>query len=660
MVAIAAVAMVLVGTEALASGVAAAAPAASVQGRGAAVTYGVSAATRLAGLPYLEPTVMAGGQSSFDRNTGDASHGNHDLNNFLARGPGGNVMLDQRGPGCVYRIWMTSLQAVFPSDWVKIYFDGHSAPAIDVTIAQMFSGTVAPFLAPLVANNLSSSGGYVSYVPLCYRSSIKIVTDMDRYYNIGYLTYPPGSDVATWSPAQDTSAMRAEWSHVTADPIGTAKNTSVSGTLALAPGEARPLLHLTGSRSIQAIKIAIAGVTASSGAAAANVLNRTRIKINWDGQASAAVDAPLGSFFAMGQFGASPAHGLVAGIDATNTMYMYLPMPFQRSATIQLVNASTAALSGISYQIQYRPFTGNFANVGYFRTSFTKTTNAPVGSDITILRTAGSGKFIGVTASYTGDLARSYLEGDERVTVDGSDSPVFYGTGTEDFFNGGFYFDQGPYSQPLSGNTVHAATASADETSAYRFFLQDAIPFRRALTVTIQHGPYDNTSDTSASMLAYYYQRPAGQSELTDTLRVDSPASDRRHHYVITGQRWHGRRTFQYEGTADIINVTDSGRGYRGYSQFTLAVAPGNRGLDLRRRYDQGIASQAAKVYADGRFVGIWYVAGRNPFHRWADTDFLIPAAITSRKTAVTIKIQYLSGSPYFTEYRYWAYSLTS
>ncbi|HYK34093.1 MAG TPA: hypothetical protein VEV63_19120, partial [Streptosporangiaceae bacterium] len=86
----------------------------------------------------------------------------------------------------------------------------------------------------------------------------------------------------------------------------------------------------------------------------------------------------------------------------------------------------------------------------------------------------------------------------------------------------------------------------------------------------------------------------------------------------------------------------------------------GNRGLDLRRRYDQGIASQAAKVYADGRFVGIWYVAGRNPYHRWADTDFLIPAAMTSRKTAVTIKIQYLSGSPYFTEYRYWAYSLTS
>lgn len=245
----------------LSGGTAWAAPAAATGPAAAAgVTYGVAAATQLTGLPYLEPGVLAGGQSSFDRNTGDASHGNSDLNNFLATGPGGNVMLDQRGPGCVYRIWMTSLQDVFPSDWVKIYFDGSSVPAIDLTVAQMFSGTVAPFLAPLVANNQQSSGGYVSYVPLCYRSSIKIVTNMDRYYNIGYLTYPPGSDVTTWTPAQNTSAMQAEWSHVTTDPIGTRLDTPASGTLTLDAGAGQTLLHLTGAHTIEAIKIAIAGV----------------------------------------------------------------------------------------------------------------------------------------------------------------------------------------------------------------------------------------------------------------------------------------------------------------------------------------------------------------------------------------------------------------
>ena len=61
---------------------------------------------------------------------------------------GGHVMLDQEGPGCVYRIWMTSQQAAFPDQWIKVYFNGSPTPAIDMTIGQMFAGTNAPFLAP--------------------------------------------------------------------------------------------------------------------------------------------------------------------------------------------------------------------------------------------------------------------------------------------------------------------------------------------------------------------------------------------------------------------------------------------------------------------------------------------------------------------------------
>ncbi len=96
-------------------------------------TYGVAAGTRLDRLPFLQPGTMAGGVSSFDRDTFDATHGNHDLGNFLSTGPDGNVMLDQAGPGCVYRIWMTSQQAAFPGQWIKVYFNGSATPAIDMS-----------------------------------------------------------------------------------------------------------------------------------------------------------------------------------------------------------------------------------------------------------------------------------------------------------------------------------------------------------------------------------------------------------------------------------------------------------------------------------------------------------------------------------------------
>jgi len=42
----------------------------------------------------------------------------------------------------------------------------------------------------------------------------------------------------------------------------------------------------------------------------------------------------------------------------------------------------------------------------------------------------------------TGNL-RDYLEGDERVFIDGQQSPVIYGTGTEDFYESGWFFRGG-------------------------------------------------------------------------------------------------------------------------------------------------------------------------------------------------------------------------
>ncbi len=363
----------------------------------------------------------------------------------------------------------------------------------------------------------------------------------------------------------------------------------------------------------------------------------------------------------MGQLGAYPAHGLVAGMDSHDALYMYLPMPFQRKAVIQLIDVGQQTIPDIGYQIQYRPFQsaiGSFRDVGYFTTSYTTASSVRFGRDIPILNAAGSGKLVGVTATLTGDRARLYLEGDERIYVDGSLSPAFYGTGTEDFFNGGFDFIGGLYSQPMSGNTGHVITKTADETAAYRFFLQDAISFRHGIVASIQHGAYDNITGTSAAVLAYYYDRQAPQSVLTDTLNLGNRASVRAHHLIVTGQDWSGTHTYQFEGTAETTNITATGRGYRGYSQFTMAIAPGNQGVDLRRMYDQGIASQQARVLVDGHVVGNWYVAGRNIYHRWAESDFMIPAAYTRGKSSIVVRIRYVSGHPYFTEYRYLAYSL--
>jgi len=67
----------------------------------------------------------------------------------------------------------------------------------------------------------------------------------------------------------------------------------------------------------------------------------------------------------------------------------------------------------------------------------------------------GQGKFVGVSHTMRGVSYRGYLEGDERVYVDGARTPQIHGTGTEDFYEGGWYFNRDVFSEPLNGESGH-------------------------------------------------------------------------------------------------------------------------------------------------------------------------------------------------------------
>ena len=919
----------------------------ALQDRAVAATpvYGLPALYRLEQLPVRRPLTLAGGQSSYERDTQGESAGNDDRDNFLYVSGGERVMLDQAGPGTVYRIWVTGFDAA--TAWLRVYFDGESAPRINLLLRELFSGTRSPFLSPLVADNTRSSGGFVCYLPLPYQQSIKVTTNMSGYYNLGHHTFSPDTAVTTWTGGEDSSAARSAWSNAGADPKDPSGASATTATVVVEQNRPQVLAGLSGPRSIASIKLRVPGVTPArvvtdrgrahrgfsqfraaidpgnsgvvltrrmdygiadqrarvlvdgavagewfdpgsdpsyrwrdstfalppaltagkravtvrveflssavdwnefsyrvqstvAGAAVltdtievgdpgseaahgyrigtqtwtgtqtfvypsrvsdtgrahtgasqftlavdpantgvllarrmdhgipdqratvfvdgvsagvwedlgadgvyrwrdsslrlpaaltagksritvrvefasswldwneftywtyssrpggsvvasdtldvgdpasetahgytitgqtwsgllvagydtADLLNNTRLRVFWDGEAAPSVDAPLGSFFGMGQFGAHHARALPVGIDSGDTLYCYLPMPFRQQATVDLISTRTLPTVGVTAEVRHQPETRDFADLAYFRTRFTATTPTVLGQDVAVLDTAGSGSFIGVTASFAGDALRSYLEGDERIYVDDDNTPAFYGTGTEDFFNGGFYFDHGPYTQPLSGNPAHLAAGGVDRTSAYRFFLQDAVPFRRRIRVSLQHGGH-NEATADVWTLAYYYQQPATTLQLTDTLDVATAGSEGSHSYRITTPTWSGTRTYQYEGAADTVDVTDNGRAHRGTSQFTLAINPLNSGVLLRRRFDQTIANQRADVIVDGQPVGAWYVAGNNPFDQWRDTDFLIPPTATAGKSTITVTLRFVSSSLDWNEFTYWAYTLT-
>jgi len=769
--------------------------------------YGLDAWQHFERLPYLKLDAQAGGQSSFDRN----AH-NGDCSNFLYTNGTEKVLLDENGPGTVYRIWFTGFDAA--KDWIKVYFDGESTPRIDLPLRDLFSGTNAPFLSPLVGDDAVSSGGFYCYLPLPFKQSIRVTssgTTGSFYYNFGYHLYSPDTKVITWSGQEDSSAVRRLWSYAGADPKSTEGNVTVTTNLDLTAGESRTLLELAGPQEITAIKFRIpgtepppvqppvtddgrahkgysqfvmavdpqnSGVTlvrrldygvgnqvanvfvdgtlvgqwsnpGSDGAyhwrdsgfaipaafttnkshltikvsfvssdndwnelyywiyspvggrtnltdsldvgnaasesshqyvidtptwqgsrtfeypppaglaGAGDLLTNLWLSIAYDGEHRASVLAPIGSFFSLGQFAAYPTRALPVGMDASANLYCYFPMPFAHRATVQLISRRNAATTNIQCEIAHRPFTDSFANVGYFKTQFRSEQPTTNGLDIVFLDTDGTGHLVGVVESMMGPLNRGYLEGNERFYVDDSHSPAINGTGTEDFYNGGWYFSHGTFSLPTHGNPNHLIDTRYDYTAAYRLLLADAVPFRKHILAGIQHGPADEVP-INVWTLAYYYSQPTSRAELTDRLMVGDVTDERAHDYTIHGQTWNGSRTYTYEYEGDFtgLSITSTGRAHQGSSEFTLKLSPNNAGAILRRQFDQSVFNQAAKVYVEGKLVGTWYRAGGNPWHSWRDDDFQIPTENVRGKNAVRIRIEYVSSALDWNEFAYSLYTI--
>lgn len=340
------------------------------------------------------------------------------------------------------------------------------------------------------------------------------------------------------------------------------------------------------------------------------------------------------------------------------TIYIYYPMPFASHATLKLVNTTSSPINNVAYEVQHNSFSGSFQNVGYLKTSYNIQSPTTTGSDIVFLDTDNtSGQVVGVVESMQGNNTRNYLEGDERALIDDNRSPAVQGTGTEDFYNGAYYFQNGPFSMPMSGNSNHVGSGSYDETSAYRTFISDAIPFHKHIRMTIQHGGVDDVN-INAWALAYYYAKPAKLS-LSDTLSPRDIHSMKSHNYSIKGLLYNHSLTSVFEGENDTASITASGSGMDGSVQFTMAVDPNNQGVLLRRMFDQNVPSQSALVYVNGALVGNWYYAGGNSSERWREDNFKIPYSYTAGLSNLNIKIQYQPTASEWNQYQYQTYSLT-
>jgi hypothetical protein len=136
-------------------------------------------------LPVLKQGIRCLQLSSSDR-AGGNDDGFSGYSSYLYMDGTEYVIFDSSGPGCIYRIWATR-RSDTDFGTLKFYFDGEPAPRINMSFDEFFSGTVSPFLAPLVGNRTVSSGGFYCYLPIPFKKSLIIKCNgQPRYFHITY------------------------------------------------------------------------------------------------------------------------------------------------------------------------------------------------------------------------------------------------------------------------------------------------------------------------------------------------------------------------------------------------------------------------------------------------------------------------------------------
>ena len=460
--------------------------------------------------------------SSYDP-TGGNEDGFAGLYSYIRKEHGNLVLADLKGPGVVNRIWTPTPT----KDTLLFYFDGEKKPRLKICFEDLFNGKVEPFVRPLCANEV---GGFYCYFPFTYKESLKIVFTGKKiqFHQIQYRNLPD-MEVETYTP-DVTAEIRtlvndivAKWSNLNPSADDYAKGLSAGckteqKTFTLNPGEEFCFFSTDKGGRIHGFEI--------DGGNAFDGLNKDIVlTAKWDGEDKYAINAPVADYFGYA-FGQSAMRGVLIG-NAQGRNYSFLPAPFDSQAVMTLKYEKREGANQAPVQIATRVYHNSNKRLaekeGKLYTNWRRDKNPADGEHYTFLSHKGKGHYVGTVHLAQGLVPKmtEFFEGDDSTYVDGK--MRMHGTGSEDYFNGGWYalldrWDRGA-SMPLHGALDYSLQMS--RTGGYRFYLSDKMTFNEELYLGIEHGPTGNKFPVDYTSVAYFYsETPAlEQMEPTEELR---------------------------------------------------------------------------------------------------------------------------------------------
>jgi len=445
--------------------------------------------------------------SRYDEATGKYVHwdANGDNDGVIRKENGKFVLAEMTGPGCIWRIW----SAAPKQGHVRIYLDGDAIPAVDLPFVDYFSHTQAPFTRSAIVHTVSR--GCNNYTPIPFQESCKIVADEDwgAYYHFGYTTFPPGTQVPTFkrelSPEENAALDEADkaLSHCGPREMPDGQRASAEGLLA---GHGSSGTEPAGAGAITGIRVRFDPPLTP---ADRDLLREISMQMSWDGETALSVWAPLGDFFGTAP-GANVYRSLPCGYTEDGWFYANWFMPYTNGAKIHFVNEG-ANPHKLKYEINSQELKGDLTRYARFHAKWHRDAFLPAEPerqiDWTLLKTEGSGRFVGVMLHVWNPRGGWWGEGDEKFFVDGEKFPSTFGTGSEDYF--GYAWGDPTLFQHAYHNQTHNDGNNKGHLSVNRWHISDQVPFQRQFEGNIEKY-YANERPTRYAATVFWYLAPGG------------------------------------------------------------------------------------------------------------------------------------------------------
>ena len=419
------------------------------------------------------------GARAYMRSTYDRSGGNEgaDASHFLYREADDfNVALDVEGPGVLefarYNHWHGSPWH-YEVDGADHLVAESSAADPDHPVSNSVFLPQERFPRPLAWTWSDTRGADLSWVPIAFQRSFRMAYSR-THYGTGYFIYHryvPGAKLSRplrgWNgaspPESDVLKLidRAGSDLVPRPDSPEGKQLGVrevAGKVALAARVNVTLVRLTQAPAmLRALELDVPKASALA-------FSRARLRIVWDDREQPSIDAPVALFYGTGTLYNRDDRDYLVKAFPVNVRYdgnrvhlaCYFPMPFFRSARIELVGTETEAIPDVTWRVRCTAFQEPASHVAYFHATYANHLRAEPGKDLVLLDTLKvegsdqwSGHLAGTSFIFSHNANLSTLEGDPRFFFDDCLTPQAQGTGTEEWGGGGDYWGGRKHDAPF-------------------------------------------------------------------------------------------------------------------------------------------------------------------------------------------------------------------